>query len=89
MTIQTAINLIHQMDDADLVEVARAVKQRRRFLAGITARSLRVGDEVEFTGRKSGYVRGQVVKINHKTVDVRAHGRAVQWRVPAEMLRAV
>ena len=71
-----------------LSSIGDAIKFARARLTETTKRSLRIGDNVNFTSSKSGQnVTGVVTKIAIKYVTV----RTVQglWRVPANMLTVV
>jgi uncharacterized protein YkvS len=83
--VQTAVTAIHNCSNDELNQIIAAVKLRRTYLARTTARSLCVGDQVEFKGRGGHTERGRVVKINPKTVIVDA-GPGQRWRVTASLL---
>jgi len=72
----------------ELTSIIDAVKWNRAQLIQATKRSLRVGDNVNFTSSKTGRnTTGVVTKIAIKFVTV----RTIQglWRVPANMLTKV
>ena len=72
----------------ELTSIIDAVKWNRAQLTQSTKRSLRVGDNVNFTSSKTGRnTTGVVTKIAIKFVTV----RTIQglWRVPANMLTKV
>lgn len=72
----------------ELTSIIDAVKWNRAKLTQSTKRSLRVGDNVNFTQSKTGVnFTGVVMKIAIKFVTV----RTIQglWRVPANMLTKV
>jgi len=72
----------------ELTSIIDAVKWNRAKLTQSTKRSLRVGDNVNFTQSKTGRnTTGVVTKIAIKFVTV----RTIQglWRVPANMLTKV
>ena len=71
-----------------LSSIIDAVKWNRAQLSQATKRSLKVGDNVNFTSTKTGMnVTGMVTKIAIKYVTVKtAQGL---WRVPANMLTKV
>ena len=72
----------------ELTSVIDAVKFARARLTEQTKRSLRIGDNVNFTASKSGMnVTGVVMKIAIKYVTVKSVQG--QWRVPANMLTLV
>ena len=83
--VQTAVAAIRNMNRDEIDQVVEAIKLQRTFLARSTARSLCVGDSVEFQGRQ-GRVRGTVEKINRKTVLVREQGSGTRWKVTASLL---
>ena len=84
--VQTAITAIRNMTSDELNQVAEAIKLQRTFNARATARSLTVGDVVEFTGRGGRTVVGTVEKINRKTVIVNSPTQG-KWKVTASMLK--
>ena len=52
--------------------------------------TLQEGDEVSFSGRKSGNVTGIVARVKYKKalVDVQnSHGDTIRWDVPLSMLK--
>jgi len=72
----------------ELMSIIDAVKFARARLADMNKRSLRVGDNVEFTSSKTGRLtRGFVTKIAIKYITVNT-GMGL-WRVPANMLTLV
>lgn len=65
-----------------------AIKFARAQLGHQVKRSIRVGDQVEFTDARIGYThRGSVLKINIKYVQVSTNKGT--YRVPANMLTVV
>jgi len=82
--INTVLDQVARMDSDELNRVVDAIKLRRTFIARDSARSLRIGDAVQFTGRRNETVTGIVKKINVKTVVVDAG--YTQWKVPANLL---
>ena len=88
ISIDTAIQLIHRMDAAELARVIEAVKLRRTYLTRQKAAALMVGDRVTFSARGMQVV-GTVTKINIKTVQVRQSNSATVWRVHASLLKPV
>ena len=74
--------------NSDLDVLAQAVMFARNRLATQVKRSMRIGDNVEFTSSKTGrLVRGFVTKVAIKYVTVDT-GLGL-WRVPAAMLTKV
>ena len=86
--VQTAITAIRNMTNDEINQVVEAIKLQRTFNARATARSLTVGDVVEFTGRGGRTVVGTVEKINRKTVIVNSPTQG-KWKVTASMLKQV
>ena len=85
--INTAI-LQGSWTNDQLSSMIDAVKFARARLTEQTKRSLRIGDNVNFTSNKTGQnVTGVVTKIAIKYVTVRTI--AGLWRVPANMLTVV
>jgi len=74
--------------DIELRSMIDAVKWTRAQLTQQTKRSLRIGDNVNFTSSKTGLnVTGVVTKIAIKYVTVKTVNGL--WRVPANMLTKV
>jgi FKBP-type peptidyl-prolyl cis-trans isomerase 2 len=85
--MNTVIDQVSRMDSDELNRVIETVNLRRTYLARATARSLRIGDSVQFTGKTGQIFRGVVTKINQKTVVVDT-GSAGKWKVTANMLKS-
>ena len=74
--------------DIELRSMIDAVKWNRAQLVQQTKRSLRIGDNVNFTSSKTGLnVTGVVIKIAIKYVTVNTVKGL--WRVPANMLTKI
>ena len=74
--------------DIELRSMIDAVKWNRAQLVQQTKRSLRIGDNVNFTSSKTGMnTTGVVMKIAIKYVTVKTVNG--HWRVPANMLSKV
>jgi len=87
--VQKAITAIRNIEtSAELDQLIDAFKLQRTYLARQSARSLMVGDAVEFTGRGGRTVVGTVEKINRKTVIVNSPTQG-KWKVTASMLTQV
>jgi hypothetical protein len=80
---QTLVD-IQNCDRAELDQVISAVKLRQTLLARTAARSFVRGDQVKFSSRQGGVMRGEVVKVNPKTVVVDCGTQ--RWKVTASML---
>lgn len=89
MKTQDVLNAIRNMDNDDLNEVIRAVKDQRTWISKSTARSLTVGDTVAFAGRRGIRVRGTVTKVNPKNILVKEDGAFTTWRVAASLLEKI
>jgi len=80
--------MLQSWTNTELTSMIDAVKWNRTNLAKQIKRSIRVGDNVEFTSSKTGRAtRGFVTKVAIKYVTVNT-GLGL-WRVPANMLSVV
>lgn len=85
--VNTAI-MTQSWTNTELSSMIDAVKWNRERLARQIKRSIRTGDNVEFTSNKTGRLtRGFVTKVAIKYVTVNT-GLGL-WRVPANMLTVV
>ena len=84
--INTVLDQIQRMDNAELNRVIAAVKSQRTYIARNMTRKLMVGDVVSFEERKGATVTGTVMKVNPKTVVVRDRSTNIQWKVTATLL---
>lgn len=84
--INTVLDQIQRMDNAELNRVIAAVKSRRTYNARNITRKLMVGDVVSFEGRGGATVTGKVHKVNPKTVLVKDSASATMWKVTATLL---
>lgn len=64
-----------------------AIKMRYAELQRRKAVSFGVGSRVEFSDKLGNVITGLILKINPKTVVVRADRTMVQWRVTPSLLR--
>ena len=82
--LNTVLDQVARMDNAELNRVIDAVKMRRTFISKESARGLFIGDSVSFEGKRGVRVQGTVSKVNSKTVVVdTAQGG---WKVTASLL---
>ena len=82
--LNTVLDQVARMDNAELNLVVDAVKLRRTFISKESARGLFIGDSVSFESKRGVRVTGTVAKVNSKTVVVdTAQGR---WKVTASLL---
>ena len=84
--VTKSVELIYQMDNNQLKQVAEAIQLKRQYLAKQAIRNFVVGDMVQFTGKTGGKVNATVEKVNKKYVIVSTHIGGEKWRVPATML---
>ena len=86
-TVNEAIEAIQDMNNDQLERVIEQVKFQRTYLARNATRTMRVGDAVQFEGRRGIIVKGKITKMNIKTCKVDAGHQGV-WKVTASMLKA-
>ena len=79
--------MLQTWTNTELSSMIDAVKWNREQLSKQIKRSIRVGDNVEFTGKTGRLTRGFVTKVAIKYVTVNT-GMGL-WRVPANMLTVV
>ena len=79
--------MLQEWTNTELSSMIDAVKWNREQLSKRIKRSIRVGDNVEFTGKTGRLTRGFVKKVAIKYVTVDT-GMGL-WRVPANMLSVV
>ena len=85
--VTKSVELIYQMDNEQLKEVAEAIQLKRQFLAKQAIKNFIKGDLVQFTSSKTGgKINATVEKVNKKYVIVSTHIGGEKWRVPATML---
>ena len=80
--------MLQTWTNTELSSMIDAVKWNREQLSKQIKRSIRIGDNVEFTSSKTGRLtRGFVTKVAIKYITVNT-GMGL-WRVPANMLSVV
>ena len=84
--VTKSVELIYQMNNEQLKEVAEAIQLKRQYLAKQAIRNFVIGDMVQFTGKTGGKINATVEKVNKKYVIVSTHIGGEKWRVPATML---
>lgn len=84
--ISKAILALSSFDD--LKQVTAAVNWRNRELQHRAAWILGVGAKVQFQDKLGRNITGVVLKINTKTVHIKADNSSVTWRVTPSLLRA-
>lgn len=88
--VTKAVELIYQMDNEQLKEVADAIQLKRQYLSKQAIKNFIIGDMVQFTSsRTGGKVNATVEKVNKKYVIVSTHIGGEKWRVPATMLTKI
>ena len=88
--VTKSVELIYQMDNAQLNEVIEAIQLKRQFLAKQAIKNFIKGDMVQFTSRRTGgKINATVEKVNKKYVIVSTHIGGEKWRVPATMLTKI
>lgn len=84
--VTKSVELIYQMDNEQLKQVAEAIQLKRQYLAKQAIKNFIKGDMVQFTNKTGGRVNATVEKVNKKYVIVSTHIGGEKWRVPATML---
>ena len=84
--VTKSVELIYQMDNDQLKQVAEAIQLKRQYLAKQAIKNFIKGDMVQFTNKTGGKVNATVEKVNKKYVIVSTHIGGEKWRVPATML---
>lgn len=79
-----AILAINNMED--LREAMSAINVRQRELQRNAALSFSVGNWVQFRTKTGKTVKGQIIKINQKTVKVKETNSFTNWTVSPTML---
>ena len=86
--LQKILEDINVLNGTELSSVVDAVKMRRNHLHYSDAQSLRVGDKVQFNGRRGAIEKAVVEKIKIKNVLVRTTG-GTRWNVPGSHLTKI
>lgn len=77
--------LTSNLNRDDFAQIARAFKLAQNRMLSVAAVAFRKGDKVEFTNSRNGLtIRGSVVKVNAKTIDVLSDDRAKTWNLPGK-----
>ena len=64
--MNTVMDQVARMDNAELNRVIDAVKLRRTFISKESARGLFIGDSVQFESKRGQTVQGTVTKVNQQ-----------------------
>jgi len=84
----TTLKAIRNADSETIKEMIKEINARRSAIQKELRRNFTVGQMVEFTTKKGGVERGEIEKINRKTIYVRT-APLVRWKVAPSFLRAV
>ena len=82
------LRAIRSADNDTLNAMIKEINTRRRLVQEQLGRKFTVGQMVEFNTKKGIPVRGEIEKINRKTISVRT-APLERWRVAPSLLRAV
>ena len=83
----TTLKAIRNADNDTLNAMIQEINTRRRTVNQKIIGKFTVGQMVEFNTKKGDVERGEVEKINRKTISVRT-APLVRWRVSPRLLRA-
>ena len=82
------LQVIRNADNDTLNAMIKEINTRRRLVQEQLGRKFTVGQMVEFNTKKGVPVRGEIEKINRKSISVRT-APLERWRVAPSLLRAV
>ncbi len=83
----TTLKAIRNADNDTLNAMIKEINARRSVVQKQIGNKFTVGQMVEFNTKKGDVERGEVEKINRKTINVRT-APLVRWRVSPNLLRA-
>lgn len=83
----TTLKAIRNADNDTLNAMIKEINARRSVVQKQIGNKFTVGQMVEFNTKKGDVERGEVEKINRKTISVRT-APLVRWRVSPRLLRA-
>ena len=84
-----AVDAIQDVNDSDeLLKLGRIVSSQFSHATRKEALNFKVGDEVTFEGKKGSILKGNVIKINRKSVGVLVDG-FINYRVSPSLLTKV
>ena len=83
----TTLKAIRNADNDTLNAMIKEINARRSVVQKQIGNKFTVGQMVEFNTKKGVVERGEVEKINSKTISVRT-APLVRWRVSPTLLRA-
>ena len=82
------LQVIRNADNDTLNAMIKEINARRSVVQKQLGSKFTVGQMVEFNTKKGAVERGEIEKINSKTISVRT-APLVRWRVAPSLLRAV
>ena len=85
--IKNVIQFIHGASPEDIQLMVQAIKLRRDQLHFQQAQSFKVGDTVQFTGRRGRTEQGTVTRVKVKYVSVDTG--TSKWNIPGGLLRLI
>ena len=93
MELNNVLKAINEMSEEELTKLVYSVKDRRDVLRNSKLRAFRVGDMVSWIhgqGQNKEYYKGEVYKINPKTIAVKEKGKPwSRWRISPSMLTKI
>jgi len=72
----------------DLEKLIKAVKEQQGYIASLEGSKFKSGDNVKWKSRRGMYVNGTILRVNQKSVSVKAED-GVSWRVSPSLLEKV
>lgn len=87
--LTAALGTLATLTDSELrilnSEICERLKAANRMKQLVAAAAFRVGDQVSFTARDRGTIRGEIIKIMPKNIRVKVGN--VQWTVSPSLLK--
>ena len=83
----TTLKAIRNADNDTLNAMIKEINARRQVVQAQIGNNFNVGQMVEFNTKKGVVERGEIEKINRKSISVRT-APLVRWRVSPSLLRA-
>ena len=91
--VEEIIKCIYKLDEEELTQIVLAIKDRRDGLRYSNLKNFKVGNKVSWSygrGTSKEFYKGEVYKINAKTIAVRESDRAwMKWRISPSMLTII
>lgn len=82
----TTLRTIRNADMALINEIIAEIKDRQRAIQHEIGSTFRKGQQVQFTGRRGEHVVGEIIKVNRKSIKVKAGFST--WSVSPSLLSA-